>query len=233
MKILTLLIARGGSKGIPRKNLAEIGGKPLVAHMIEKALQANFESDVVLSTEDEEIASAGRAYGALVPFMRPKELAEDHIRSLPVVQHAINEMEKHNGYLYDIIVYLQPTAPLCRIEDIEACVQALKDEPEFVSAVTTVKVATHPFKMKRVVNGNQLINYIDQGFEDMRPRQELPPVYRRSGAVYASHRHVVMEKNTLVGDPCKAILVPEDTAVDIDRPVDLELVRHIINSNNE
>lgn len=233
MKILSIILARGGSKGIPRKNLADIHGKPLVAFMIEKALQAKFESDVVLSTEDEEIAAAGKAHGALVPFMRPKELAEDHVRSLPVVQHAINEMEKRNGHPYDIIVYLQPTAPLCRVEDIEACVQALKDEPEFVSAVTTVKVATHPFKMKRVVNGNQLINFIDQGYEDMRPRQELPPVYRRSGAVYASRRHVVMEENTLVGDPCKAIFVPEDTAVDIDRPVDLELVRYIMNSNKE
>jgi CMP-N-acetylneuraminic acid synthetase len=182
----------------------------------------------VLSTEDEEIAMVGKKYGALVPFKRPKELAEDHITSLPVVQHAIKEMEKINGFKYDIIVYIQPTAPLCRVEDIEACMEVLISNSFYKSAVTAVKVATHPFKMKRLINGDQLVNYIDQGFEDMRPRQALPPVYRRSGAVYASRRAVVMEEGTLVGDPCKAILVPEETAVDIDRPVDLELVRFLI-----
>jgi CMP-N-acetylneuraminic acid synthetase len=228
MKIATIILARGGSKGIPRKNLADLNGKPLVAYMIEKALQTNYESDVVLSTEDPEIAEAGIKYGALVPFMRPQELAEDHVHSLPVVQHALLEMEKIRGYKYDLVVYLQPTAPLCRVEDIEECVKCLIDEPYFQSVVTAVKVNTHPFKMKRVVNGSQLVNFIDQGFEDMRPRQELPPVFRRSGAVYASRRSVIMEKQSLVGDPCKAVFVPEDTAVDIDRPVDLELVRYLI-----
>jgi CMP-N-acetylneuraminic acid synthetase len=228
MRICSVIIARGGSKGIPRKNLADLEGKPLVAYMIEKALSVKFDTDVVLSTEDEEIAMVARKYGALVPFKRPKELAEDHITSLPVVQHAIKEMEKINGLNYDIIVYIQPTAPLCRVEDIEACMEVLISNSFYKSAVTAVKVATHPFKMKRLINGDQLVNYIDQGFEDMRPRQALPPVYRRSGAVYASRRSVVMEEGTLVGDPCKAILVPEETAVDIDRPVDLELVRYLI-----
>jgi CMP-N-acetylneuraminic acid synthetase len=228
MRICSVIIARGGSKGIPRKNLADLDGKPLVAYMIEKALSVKFDTDVVLSTEDEEIAMVGKKYGALVPFKRPKELAEDHITSLPVVQHAIKEMEKINGFKYDIIVYIQPTAPLCRVEDIEACMEVLISNSFYKSAVTAVKVATHPFKMKRLINGDQLVNYIDQGFEDMRPRQALPPVYRRSGAVYASRRAVVMEEGTLVGDPCKAILVPEETAVDIDRPVDLELVRFLI-----
>mgnify|MGYP006075339297 CR=1 FL=1 len=228
MRICSIIIARGGSKGIHRKNLAELAGKPLVAHMIEKALGVKFDTDVVLSTEDEEIAMVGKEYGALVPFMRPKELAEDHITSLPVVQHAIKEMEKINGFKYDIIVYIQPTAPLCRIEDLEACMEVLTSNFFYKSAVTAVKVATHPFKMKRLINGDQLVNYIDQGFEDMRPRQELPSVYRRSGAVYASRRSVVMEEGTLVGDPCKAILVPEETAVDIDSSLDLELVRFLM-----
>lgn len=228
MKIATIILARGGSKGIPRKNLADLNGKPLVAYMIEKALKISYESDVVLSTEDPEIAEVGKKYGALVPFLRPMELAEDHVHSLPVVQHALLEMEKIRGFIYDLVVYLQPTAPLCRVEDIEECVKCLIEEQNFQSAVTAVKVATHPFKMKRVVNGNQLVNFIDQGFEDMRPRQELPPVYRRSGAVYASRRSVIMEHQSLIGDPCKAIFVPEDTAVDIDSPVDLALVRYLM-----
>lgn len=228
MKIAIIILARGGSKGIPRKNLADLNGKPLVAYMIEKALRISYESDVVLSTEDPEIAEVGKKYGALVPFMRPVKLAEDHVHSLPVVQHALLEMEKIRGFKYDLVVYLQPTAPLCRVEDIEECVKCLIEEQNFQSAVTAVKVTTHPFKMKRVVNGNQLVNYIDQGYEDMRPRQELPPVFRRSGAVYASRRSVIMDDQSLVGEPCKAVFVPEYTAVDIDSSLDLEWVRFLI-----
>ena len=98
MKIATIILARGGSKGIPRKNLADLNGKPLVAYMIEKALKISYESDVVLSTENPEIAEVGKKYGALVPFLRPMELAEDHVHSLPVVQHALLEMEKIRGF---------------------------------------------------------------------------------------------------------------------------------------
>ena len=233
MRICNIILARGGSKGIHRKNLSDLDGKPLVAHMIEKSLKIKLDSDVVLSTEDEEIATVAKKYGALVPFLRPKELAEDHIPSLPVVQHAVTEMEKMNGFKYDIIVYIQPTSPLCRIKDLEACIEILLNNSFYKSAVTAVKAATHPFKMKRIINDDQLVNYIDQGFEDMRPRQSLPPVYRRSGAVYASRRSVVMEEHTLVGNPCKGIIVPEDTAVDIDRPLDLKLVRFLIKNKQD
>lgn len=228
-KIICVIIARGGSKGIPRKNVADLNGKPLIAYMIEKALLIKHSCDVVVSTEDLEIAEVAKKFGALVPFMRPKELAEDHVESHPVVHHAVDFMEKFKGENYDLVVYLQPTAPLCRIQDIEGCIDALIDNENYNSAVTAVKVSTHPFKMKRLIDGERLINYIDQGFEEMRPRQHLPPVYRRSGAVYASRRDVVMNQSTLVGDPCFGVIVPDETAIDIDRPIDLELVKLILN----
>ena len=235
MKILSVIIARGGSRGVPRKNVADLGGIPLVAHIIKSALGIRISSDLVRSTEDEEIASVGKEYGAEVPFLRPVELAGDDITSLPVVQHAVHQMEKRKGYTYDIINYLQPTAPLCRSEDIEKCLQKLIENQNAESVVTITESPVHPFKMKRLIDEDRVINFIDQGFEDMRPRQSLPKVYKRSGAVYASRRSVVMDKNTLVGEPCLGVPVPKETAVDIDTPEDLELVRLLykkLNSNN-
>lgn len=228
MNILSVIIARGQSKGIPRKNLADLGGIPLIGHMISHARQCGIESDVVVSTEDDEIARVAAAFGAEVPFRRPAELAEDSVQSLPVVQHAVRSMEEIKGRLYDLVVYLQPTAPLCRPSDISACIRKLSADERAQSVVTIVEVDTHPFRMKRLVDGERVINFIDQGFEDMRPRQVLPKVYRRSGAVYASRRSVVMEANTLVGDPCLGILVPRDTSIDIDSPIDLEMARLIV-----
>jgi len=227
MTAIAVIPARGGSKGIPRKNLADLGGKPLIAHMIGHALACGAIDDVVVSTEDEEIAAVARAHGAKAPFLRPVELATDLVPSLPVVQHAVSQMETRGGGRYDVVVLLQATAPLCRPADIAACVGKLADATT-MSAVAVAPVSTHPFRMKRIVDGDRLINYIDQGFEDMRPRQVLPPVYRRAGSVYASRRAVVMEENTLVGDPCRAVIVPADTAVDIDGPLDLELVRLLL-----
>ena len=225
--VLGVIPARGGSKSIPRKNLADVGGKPLVAHMIGHALAASRVSDVVVSTEDSEISAVAKEYGAEVPFLRPRELAGDEVLSLPVVQHAVREMEALKGCVYDTIVLLQPTAPLCRPEDIDACIHRL-EQGDCDSAVTVIEVKTlHPYRMKRIIDGDVLLNYVDQGFEDMRPRQTLPPVYKRSGAAYASKRSVVMEQDTLVGDNARAVIVPQDTGVDIDTPEDLELARRI------
>ncbi len=163
------------------------------------------------------------AHGRL--FSDPPELAEDDVPSWPVVQHAVKKAELIRQTRYDLIIYLQPTAPLCRAEDILRCIHTLHKNPEAESVVAITEVDTHPFRMKRMLSDGRLINYIDQGFEDMRPRQQLPKVYRRAGSIYASRRKVVMEDDTLVGDPCIGVVVPPMTAVDIDTEIDLELVR--------
>lgn len=227
-RTLAVIPARGGSKSIPRKNIVDVCGKPLVAHMIEHALKVSAITDLVVSTEDQEIAEVAVSFGAQVPFMRPQELAQDDTPSLPVMQHAVREMEKSAQSPYDYVVLLQATAPLCRPQDIEAVLKRLaKDDCQ--SVVTVISVSTyHPFRMKRIVGDDILINYIDQGFEDMRPRQLLPPVYKRSGAVYASTRTTVMDGETLVGPDARAVVVPEHTGIDIDNPIDLAMVRLIL-----
>lgn len=232
-KCLAVVIARGGSKGIPKKNLADIGGRPLIAHSINSMLIASSSEkvDIILSTDSDEIRDAGIKAGAWAPFLRPAELAADDVPSWPVVQHAVTQAEKIKETRYDLIVYFQPTAPLCRPEDIVRCIRTLHENQTAESAVAITAVETHPFRMKRLLNDGRLINYIDQGFEDMRPRQQLPKVYRRAGSVYASRRKVVMEGNTLVGDPCIGVVVPPETAIDIDTEIDLELVRLLYKRN--
>ena len=233
IKCLAVVIARGGSKGVPKKNLMDIGGRPLVAHSINSMLIASHSEqvDIILSTDSDEIRDAGIEAGAWVPFLRPAELAADDFPSWPVVQHAVTQAEKIKNTRYDLIVYLQPTAPMCRPEDIVRCIRTLHENPTAESAVAITEVETHPFRMKRLLNDGRLINYIDQGFEDMRPRQQLPKVYRRAGSVYASRRKVVMEGNTLVGDLCIGVVVPPETAIDIDTEIDLELVRLLYERN--
>jgi len=234
MKVLFVVIARAGSRGIPGKNLQNIDGSPLISHMISSALaaSADFESsDVVFSTDSEEIRQAALEAGAWAPFLRPVELAGDNVPSWPVVQHAVREAESIRRSSYDVVVYLQPTAPLCRHADISRCIHVLQEKPQAESAVAVTEVDTHPFRMKRMLSDGRLINYVDQGFEDMRPRQQLPKVYRRAGSVYASRRNVVMEDDTLVGDPCIGVVVPPETAIDIDTELDLELARLVYERN--
>lgn len=230
MKVLGVIIARGGSKGIPNKNLALINGRPLISYSIQTMLDAlsEYESQLIVSTDSINIKDVAVANGAWCPFLRPAHLAEDHVQSYPVVQHAVEKAEKIKKMQYDTIAYMQPTSPLCRPQDIKKCLRTLMDESNINSAVAITQVSCHPFRMKRLLENGQVINYIDQGFEDMRPRQTLPKVYRRAGSIYVSRRKVIMEENTLVGEPCKGIDVPSETAIDIDTPLDLELVRQLL-----
>ena len=231
---LAVIIARGGSKGIPKKNLQPVGGIPLVAHIIKTAIKVSdaIPLDVIFSTDCEEIKTAALNAGAWCPFLRPSELAQDHVPSLPVVQHALLQAETIKNITYKNIIYLQPTAPLTRPEDILSCIEALDLDLSLESSLAVVEADVHPFRMKRMLEGGRIINYIDQGFEDMRPRQVLPKVYRRAGSIYASRRHVITEKQTLIGDPCKGIIVPPETAIDIDTKISLDLARLLYDKNH-
>src|ERR1043166_7471565 len=126
MRVLAIITARGGSKGIPRKNMPLLGGKPLLQYTAEAALAAKQLERVILSTEDEEIAQVGKICGLEVPFLRPPELARDDTPTLPVLQHAVNALEK-TGARFDAICLLQPTAPLRQSKDIDACINLLAE----------------------------------------------------------------------------------------------------------
>ena len=225
MRVLAVIPARGGSKGIPNKNIVDLGGLPLLAHVLRAAQGATVFADIVVSTDDATIADVARAHGAQVPFLRPAELAQDITPTLPVVQHAVQAMEALHNHTYDAVALIQCTSPFTRSADLSLAIGKLSSG-NCDSVVTVVEEQSkHPFRMKRIIGEDVLINFIDQGFEDMRARQTLPKVYRRAGGCYASLRQVIMQGNTLVGKNVRAVIVPDWTAIDVDSPIDLELAR--------
>jgi len=226
MKFLSIIPARGGSKGIPRKNLAKINGRPLIEYSIKAALDVSQITDVVVSTDDKEIADVSRELGAQVPFIRPLELATDKAQSAPVVRHAVEFMEKLKGYTYDAVLMLQPTSPLRKSLHIKKALDIYQSS-DIDSLVSVVSVSQHPYRMKKLV-GNKLINYIDQGFENMIPRQELPEVYIRNGAIYLCSRSVIIHKKVLVGENCYGLVMDDFESINIDSKLDLVLAETIL-----
>jgi len=227
VKILAVIPARGGSKGIPRKNITNLGGKSLIDYTITAATSIDGLRDVVVSTEDDEIAAIVRELGLDVPFMRPESLAKDSTESAPVIIHALKSMEEYKGIQYDAVLMLQPTSPLRRAIHIEKSLD-LFNSKDCDSVVSVVSVGgNHPFRMKRMI-GDQLVNYIDQGFWDMRPRQILPNAYIRNGAIYLIKRDILLANEQLIGDKCLGLVMSDEDSVNIDTPLDLKLAELLL-----
>lgn len=176
LKTLALIPARGGSKGIPRKNIKPIAGKPLIAWAIEAALRSRLLDAVVVSTEDEEIAEVARQRGAQVPFLRPPELAQSDTPGIDPVLHALEQLPE-----FDAVLLLQPTSPLRTTEDIDACIGLAQDMPAS-SMVSVSEPEKHPYWMYRLGADQHLQTLID--VPPISRRQELPPVYAMNGALY-------------------------------------------------
>jgi len=231
-KILGVITARGGSKGIPRKNIKILGDKPLIAHTIDAAKKSALISHLIVSTDDEEIAGVCREYGVDVPFIRPRELATDEAGHLEVMKHAILEMENIHGFRFDYAVILQPTSPFRTAEDIDGTVNKLFLYPEADSAVSLVEVINnHPVKIKKL-NGDRVFSYSVPEVEGTR-RQDLSGAYKRSGAVYAMRRDLLIEKNRLYGDHVVGYVVPRERYIDIDDEFDWLKAEYIFKNINK
>lgn len=221
MKVLGLIPARGGSKGVPRKNIRELCGKPLLQYAAESSLKARRLSRVILSTDDLEIAEVGRRCGLEVPFMRPPELSADDTPMLPVVQHAVRWMED-NGASFDAVCLLQPTNPLRRPEDIDACVELL----ETTSADSVVTLLSVPLKY----NPHWVYFQDDEGMYRLATgertpvtrRQDLPPCFHREGSVYVTLRDILIEQNSLYGSRLAGYMLDPERCVNVDDMKDWE-----------
>jgi CMP-N-acetylneuraminic acid synthetase len=222
MKVLGIIPARAGSKGIPRKNIVLLGGKPLLAYTAEAALEAQRLDRVILTTDDPEIAAAGRACGLEVPFMRPKYLAQDDTPTLPVIQHAVRWVEEQGGR-YDAICLLQPTNPFRSGSVIDRCIELL--ERSGADAITTVLPVPDEYNPHWVYfqQPDGLLR-LAMGQDNPLPRRQLlPAAYHREGAVYVTLRDVLMEQNSLYGKRLAGyILGDADSCVNIDNPSDLK-----------
>lgn len=225
--ILGVIPARGGSKGIPRKNIRPLNGVPLIAYTIRTALACPLITDLVVTTDDPEIRNIAVAHGAQAPFLRPPELAGDHALAVPTVQHAVREMEARKHRAYDYIVMLQPTTPLRSPQDLtEALMRLHGAGADGIISVVDVD-NWHPMKMKKFV-GDRLVDYEPPPMENP-PRQILPKVYMVNGAIYASRRNILMERNTFKGEVCLGYIMPAERSVNIDSEADFVFAEYYLN----
>jgi CMP-N-acetylneuraminic acid synthetase len=222
-KILAVIPARGGSKGVPRKNIRLLAGKPLLAYSIEAALAVRDRLvRVILSTDDPAIAAAGRACGADVPFLRPVELGGDRTPMVPVLQHAVREIESRDSLRLDWVLLLQPTAPLRSPEDIRAAI-ALAEAGGCDSVISVVQVfAVHPILMKRI-EGDRLVPFCMEEKEGTRRQDYQPPAYMRNGAIYLTRRDILMERGSIWGEVVRPYVMPEERSLSIDNELDFKL----------
>lgn len=218
--MLALISARGGSKGIPRKNVRPIAGKPLIAWTIEAALAVPEFSRVVVTTEDPEIAAAALAAGAEVPFVRPAELAADDTPGIAPVLHALGELPGH-----DTVVLLQPTSPLRDARDIAAVI-ALARATGAPAAVSVTAADTHPAWMYTLSP--------DAGLAPMMPgekpprRQDLPPAFALNGAVYLARSDWLRDRRTFVTAETVGHAMPPERSIDIDNPLDWRIAEMLL-----
>ncbi len=221
-KILGIIPARGGSKGIPKKNIKMIAGKPLIAWTIEPALSAPCLDRVILSTDDEQILKIGREHGAETPFLRPAEIAQDDTTDMPVYEHTLNWLADNEQFYPDIIVWLRPTTPFRTSEDIEQAVEILiKKKPDWVRSVCEVDY--HPYWMYKP-NGDMMEPFIDGiKIENYIRRQLLPPAFRLNGVVDVAWRSTILEKKLLYSGVIAPYIMPLDRSIDIDTELDLKI----------
>lgn len=222
--VVAIIPARGGSKGIPRKNLRKLVDKPLIAYTIEAAKESKLIDRIIVSTDDEQIREMSKLYGAEVPFLRPRKLARDDTPMLPVVQHAVRFLER-NGEKIGAVVLLQPTSPLRTKDEIdEAIRKLLKTTADSVISVCETKAHQKLFTLDK----DKLICY--SGDETVTSRQKLPKMYALNGAIYVVKRDVLMKGNTLYGKDVRAIVMTEERSVDIDTPFDFFIAESILTS---
>lgn len=223
--VFGVIPARGGSKRLPRKNLRVLGGLSLIGHAIASAREASRLSRFIVSTDDPAILQEARRHGAEAPFVRPAELATDEAGMLPVLQHAVRWLETTAGVRPDVIVTLQPTLPFRVGADIDRTIQKLL-ETGADSAQTVVEAAYHPFFMK-TLDGDRAIPLFPEGHKFVR-RQDAPPVYQPSGAVYTTRYHVLMEQGRVLGEDHRAVVMGFEVSVNIDTEWDFMLAELIL-----
>jgi len=218
MKTVAIIPARGGSKGIPRKNIKDFCGKPLISYIITTALNTPNLDRVIVSTEDQEIAEISKKYGAEIPFLRPIELARDETPTLPVLKHAIQYLEEEENYFPDVIALLYPTSPLLGPKKIEEAIDLMKTGLDSVVSVNESR-------------GHYWIK--DGGYQRLYPkniqnRQYTKPIFKENGAIYLAKKDLIIKQNLLVGGNLQLFMMKKEESIDIDTAFDFEMAEYMM-----
>ena len=232
VKVLGLIPARGGSRSIPGKNLYPLCGRRLIEYTFHAAKGSRRLSRIILTTDDQQIASLGREYGIDVPFIRPANLASDDSPTLPVVKHALDFLEDNDGYRPDIVVLLQPTSPLRTSSHIDEAVEMLiSTSADSVVSVEEVPHRYNPCSIMKIEDG-LLVPYLEGGQSEIYRRQDKPKVYARNGAaVYAVRYNTLMQYNNFFGANCRPLIMRPEESVDIDTLFDIKLAESLMGAH--
>jgi len=224
-EVLALIPARGGSKGIPRKNIIQIAGRPLIAFSIEQGLKSKLITRVVVSTDDPEIAEIAREWGADVPFMRPPEFAQDLSPDIDVFRHALLWLQESEQHTPDLVVHLRPTGPVRRVELIDRAIALMLEHSEADSLRSVCWPVQTPYKMWRVANGYLKPLLEVEGLPEAHSmaRQMLPEVFWQNGYVDVIRPRAILERNSMCGKRALPFIVQEPI-YELDHPENIPVV---------
>jgi N,N'-diacetyl-8-epilegionaminate cytidylyltransferase len=226
---LGAIFARGGSKGVPRKNIRPLAGKPLIAYAIETGLASQYIDRLIVSTDDPEIAEVAKSYGAEIPFMRPAELAQDDSPEWLSWQHAIRTVEAQ-GISVGCFVCIPPTSPLRSREDVDACIQIFSNsDADIVVTATPARRSPH-FNMV-TIGADDTANLVIPPKKDLHHRQAAPQVYDMTTIAYAANPEFVLNNSAIFAGNVKAVIVPEERALDIDTELDFKIAEFLMEQN--
>lgn len=234
MNILAIIPARGGSKGVPGKNIRSLAGKPLIAWTIEEAKKSTHALRTIVSTDDPGIADVARACGADVPFMRPAQISGDLSTDVEFIEHALGVMKETEGYVPDILLRLPPTSPLRTHEDIDKGVATLLADPEADAARPIMEALKHPYKMWKIGDSQKYLeSFLPReftGFDEPHnlPRQRFPLVYIHTGAMDVVRRSTIETQHSTSGKRLAYFFMPPERSVNIDHPIDFEIAEFLM-----
>lgn len=222
--VLAIIPARGGSKGIPKKNIRNLAGKPLIAWTIEEAKKSKYIDRLILSSDDPEIIETALQYGCEVPFVRPKELSMDDTPGVAPVLHAIKNIPD-----FDYIVLLQPTSPLRSVKDIDGCLEfCVQQNAE--SCVSVMESEVTPYWMF-TLGDDYLLTPFMKDKKQVTRRQDAPKLYQLNGAIYVNRRDLLIKKQSLISENTIAFIMPPERSIDIDIELDFQICEAILNRN--
>ena len=227
---LAIIPARGGSKSIPKKNIVDLHGIPLIAHSINTAKQTSLIDKTIVSTDSEEIKDISLQFGAEVPFLRPEDIAQDHTPDLPVFIHCLKWLAQNQDYVPDLVIHLRPTTPFRDISVIEDCINLMKKNLNADSLRVVTMSKEHPYKMWTFQPCSLYLKpLLDSDIDEPynQPRQALPTTFFQPGYIDVIRTNTILQKNSMSGDNILGHVLKDSTIVDIDDQLSLDFSRFL------